>query len=344
MPQQNLNPQTRIETVEMHTGGEPVRIVTSGYPEIPGATLLEKRRYAAENLDHYRRFIMWEPRGHSDMYGVLPVAPDIEGADMAALFIHNEGYSTMCGHASIALGRYALDRGIIPIIDGRATLHLQCPCGMVEVTTAAAKKEASPTRSAFLSPPAFAFALSQEIAAPGKGKIAIDIAYGGAFYAVLPAQRLDLDVRRSSTRDLAEAAHQITLAAKSAIRLEHPDSPELAFLYGTILTDGGSGKKEEGPSTNICVFADREIDRSPTGSGVTARIALAAARHEIALGDRRVFESVTGAKFETILAEAQAATPFPIVRVEVSGESYYTGRSVFTLEAGDPHLPGFLLR
>jgi proline racemase len=117
--QQIPGADTRIETTDMHTGGEPVRIVTQGYPAIPGATILEKRRYARDHLDAFRRLIMFEPRGHYDMYGVLPVAPDLPGADMAVLFIHNEGYSTMCGHATIALGRYALDQGLIqPGADG----------------------------------------------------------------------------------------------------------------------------------------------------------------------------------------------------------------------------------
>src|SRR5262249_23176463 len=125
----------RIETVEMHTGGEPVRIVTAGYPAIPGRTILEKRRHARDHLDQFRRRLMFEPRGHYDMYGVLPVDPDLPGADMAVLFIHNEGYSTMCGHATIALGRYALDRGLIkPGADGTARLNLQIPSRPAHLT------------------------------------------------------------------------------------------------------------------------------------------------------------------------------------------------------------------
>ncbi len=127
---------TKIETVEMHTGGEPVRIVTAGYPRIEGKTLLDKRRFAREHLDRFRALIMFEPRGHYDMYGVLPVQPDHPEADLAVLFIHNEGYSTMCGHATIALGRYAFDRGLIEAEGEVARLNLQCPCGLVRVTVA----------------------------------------------------------------------------------------------------------------------------------------------------------------------------------------------------------------
>lgn len=327
----------RIETVEMHTGGEPVRIVTKGYPAIPGRNILEKRRHARDHLDAYRRRLMFEPRGHYDMYGVLPVEPDLPGADMAVLFIHNEGYSTMCGHATIALGRYALDQGLINAgADGSAKLNLQCPCGLVEVT---ARQDG---HVSFISVPAFAFALDVQVNVPGHGAVTLDIGYGGAFYAFLPASRFGLDVRASRTRDLIAAASAVTEAVKAQVRLDHPDDPDLAFLYGTILTDGGDGK--EAPSANVCVFAAEEVDRSPTGSGVTARLALLAARNAIADGETRRFESVTGAIFEGRVAQHLTAGRFQAIRADVAGRAYYTGSAIFTAEADDPLQDGFLLK
>jgi trans-L-3-hydroxyproline dehydratase len=344
--------ETRIETVEMHTGGEPVRIVTSGYPAIQGATLLEKRRFARENLDRFRSLIMFEPRGHYDMYGVLPVAPDHPEADMAVLFIHNEGYSTMCGHATIALGRYAFDRGLIkPEGDPGspwARLNLQCPCGLVRVTVALEEGRAGAV--SFVSVPAFAFALDLDVDVPGIGKVTLDIGYGGAFYAFLPAARFGLDVRKSPTRDLVDAADRVTKAVQAQVKLDHPDSPDLAFLYGTILTDGqtgvthGAGVRQDGASANICVFAEREVDRSPTGSGVTARVALAVARDPALISADFTFESITGSRFTGRVAERAKAGRFAAIRAEVSGRAYYTGRSVFTLEPEDPLAGGFLLK
>lgn len=331
----------RIETVEMHTGGEPVRIVTAGYPAIPGGTILAKRRHARAHLDHFRRRLMFEPRGHYDMYGVLPVAPDLPGADMAVLFIHNEGYSTMCGHATIALGRYALDQGLIKAgPDGRAKLNLQCPCGLVEVTVISDGPYRG--RVSFMSVPAFAFALDLAIEVPGQGKVTLDIGYGGAFYALLPAATFGLDVRGSRTRDLVAAASAVTEAVKAQVKLDHPDDADLAFLYGTILTDGGDGKHT--PSANVCVFAAAEVDRSPTGSGVTARLAVMAAKGEVADGDWRQFESVTGAVFDGRVAAHLAAGRFSAIRAEVAGHAYYTGQSVFTIEEADPLKDGFLLK
>ncbi|GAB2178048.1 proline racemase family protein [Dongia sp. agr-C8] len=346
--QRSPDAATRIETVEMHTGGEPVRIVTSGYPAIEGATLLDKRRFARENLDRFRSLIMFEPRGHYDMYGVLPVAPDHPEADMAVLFIHNEGYSTMCGHATLALGRYAFDRGLIQAEGKNARLNLQCPCGLVRVTVAF--EGGKPGAVSFVSVPAFAFALDHDVEVPGFGKVTLDIGYGGAFYAFLPASRFGLDVRKSPTRDLVDAADRVTKAVQAQVQLDHPDSPDLAFLYGTILTDGrtgvtqGGGVSQEGASANICVFAEREVDRSPTGSGVTARIALAVARDPALMPADFTFESVTGSRFTGRVAEQTSAGRFAAIRAEVSGRAYYTGRSVFTVEPEDPLAGGFLLR
>ena len=336
-----------IATTEMHTGGEPVRIVTDGYPPIPGATILAKRRYVQERLDHLRRLLIFEPRGHFDMYGVLLVTPDHPDAQMAVLFIHNEGYSTMCGHATIALGRYAVEQGIIQMQGGKARLGLQCPCGLVEVTVhddARDSSQTKPGKVSFVSVPAFAYALDRKIEVPGLGPVTLDIGYGGAFYAFLPASRFNLDVRRSPTRDLVAAATAVTEAVKAQLTLDHPESTDLAFLYGTILTDGADAYDAATATANICVFAEREVDRSPTGSGVTARIALQMARRQIALGQVRRFESVTGSEFTAGAVAELTYGRFAAVRVEVSGQSYYSGRSVFTVEADDPLAGGFLLR
>ena len=280
-----------IETVEMHTGGEPVRLVTAGYPAIPGATILAKRRHAREHLDHLRRLLMFEPRGHFDMYGVLPVEPDLPGADLAVLFIHNEGYSTMCGHAVIALGRWAVDRGIVPRQAGETRVAIQCPCGLVEAFVAADGAVALQKRAGLRLRPR----------RPGGGagaghdharyRLWRRLLRAGAGGALRPRRAALDDAGSGRCRPCRHGGGQ---GARS--RSTHPDDPDLAFLYGTILTDGADAFSPEA-TANICVFAAREVDRSPTGSGVTARIAVQHARGLIALGQERRFESVTGAIF-----------------------------------------------
>ncbi|MDQ6433602.1 proline racemase family protein [Mesorhizobium sp. LHD-90] len=329
----------------MHTGGEPVRIVTRGYPPIPGATILEKRRFARENLDHLRKLLIFEPRGHYDMYGVIPVEPDLPGADMAVLFIHNEGYSTMCGHAVIALGRYAVDTGIVPAKAPFTEVAIQCPCGLVRARVEVAKRGENFVTGAvsFESVPSFAFALDEKVDVPGLGKLTLDIGYGGAFYAIIPASAVGLDVRSSPVAALVEAADRITKATAAAIPLEHPDDPDLAFLYGTILTDGRDAFSDE-LTRNVCVFAEREVDRSPTGSGVSARIAVQVAKGQVAVSQARQFESITGAVFSGKALRAEPCGRFNALQVAVGGRAHYSGRSTFTHEDGDELGKGFLLR
>ncbi|HLE39412.1 MAG TPA: proline racemase family protein [Acidimicrobiia bacterium] len=329
-----------LRTVDMHTGGEPVRIVVEGYPQIPGPTILAKRRYAAEHLDHLRRLLMFEPRGHADMYGVIPVTPDHPEADLAVLFMHNEGYSTMCGHATIAVGRWAIEHGIVPMREPVTTLALQVPAGLVRVSAAVAGGRVG--RVGFRSVPAFVEHSRVPVAVPGFGEITVDVAYGGAFYAFADAADYGLEVPGSPIADLVRAAWATTGAAAAALALSHPDDPDLNFLYGTILTDGDD-KWSERATANVCVFADRQVDRSPTGSGVTARIAIQRAAGNIPMGVERRFASVVGSIFTGEAVEETTVGHRPAVIVEVGGESHYTGESTFTVEDGDP-LPAFLVR
>ena len=237
-----------IQTTEMHTGGEPVRIIESGYPDIPGATILDKRRYARENLDHLRRFVMFEPRGHSDMYGVIPVIPDHPEADFAVLFIHNEGYSTMCGHAVIALGRYAVDKGLVDVVEPETEVRIQCPCGLVKVYVEVQNGLSGQVR--FESVPAFVLARQKIVTVNSYGPVEIDIAYGGAFYAFATADQFGLDVRTSKIKDLIGAAHAISGAVNQQIEISHPEEPDLGYLYGTILTDGRDDFSDH-PTANV---------------------------------------------------------------------------------------------
>ena len=333
-------PGLTLRTVDMHTGGEPVRIVVAGYPEVIGTTILAKRRYVTDHLDHIRRLLMHEPRGHADMYGVIPVAPDLPGADLAVLFMHNEGYSTMCGHATIAVGRWAIESGRVAARAPITEFTLQVPAGLVRIS--AEVQGGRVGRVAFRSVPGFVEYSRATVAVPGYGDITLDVAYGGAFYAFADAADYGLLLPGSSIADLVAAAWATTGAVRAALPLVHPDDPDLGFLYGTILTDGDDAWSGR-PTANVCVFADRQVDRSPTGSGVVARIALQHAAGLIPLGVERTFASVVGSTFTGKAVATTRVGDRPAVIVEVGGESYYTGESTFSLEDDDP-LPAFLIR
>ena len=315
-----------------------MRIVESGYPPVLGGTILEKRRYARDELDHLRRMLMFEPRGHFDMYGAVLVEPDLPEADIAVLFMHNEGYSTMCGHATLALGRYAVDRGLAARRSPVSTFVLQAPCGPITVHVDV--DDDSTGHSRFESVGAFAYTLAERVDVPTFGTVTYDIGYGGAFYGVADAGEFGLDVRTSQASDLVQAASSLTRSLNSSLALHHPDDDDLGFLYGTILTDG---RDDEQVSANVCVFADAQVDRSATGSGVTARMALRSARGQVAEGELRVFESITGSQMTGQVIGTERVGRHDAVTVEVGGRSYYTGTATFSAEQDDPFRHGFLI-
>jgi proline racemase len=331
----------KLTVTDMHTGGEPVRIVTGGYSAIPEGTILEKRAWVRDNLDHLRKILMFEPRGHHDMYGALLVEPDLPGADLAVLFMHNEGYSIMCGHAVIALGRYAVDQGLVAAKGPETTVNIECPCGMVVASVE--MKDGRPGAVSFESVPAFLFARNERVELPGYGPIALDIAYGGAFYALADCRQFGLEFGRDRARDFVDAATALSEKLKADFPLSHPDHDDLAFLYGSILTDGNDAFSDQ-PTRNICVFADAEVDRSPTGSGVTARLAAMHAKGLIAKGQTRIFESIVGSQFTASVARTTKAGPRDAIIARVGGRAFYSGKAEFTIEDDDPLGKGFLVR
>lgn len=330
-----------LTVIDMHTGGEPLRIVTSGYPPLPAGTILEKRAYVRDNLDHLRKILMFEPRGHADQYGALLVEPDLPGADLAVLFMHNEGYSTMCGHAIIALGRYAVDQGLVPHGEEVTAVNIQCPCGMVRAEVA--MRDGKPAEVSFESVPSFLFARDKLLTIGNWGKVSFDIAYGGAFYALADARQFGLKFGRDPVQAFVEAADALTEAARASIPLSHPDADDLAFLYGSILTDGRDAVSDQ-PTRNVCVFADRQVDRSPTGSGVTARLAAMHARGQITLGQERIFQSIIGTRFSGRVASLTQSGPHRAITATVSGRAFYAGKAEFVVEEDDPLAEGFLVR
>jgi proline racemase len=321
-------------TIDMHTSGEPVRIVLDGFPEPHGATLLEKRADAMARLDVHRRRLMLEPRGHAEMYGALPVAASAPGVAFGVLFMHHSGFSTMCGHATVALGRWAVDSGRVALRRARADFVLECPCGPVDVHVTEGG-----ARVAFDSVPGFAAALDLAVDVPDFGRVLCDIGYGGAFYAIVPASRLGIDLAITPIGQQRAAARAVTDAIRARHAVRHPTEPELGFLYGTLLTD--DARSHDGISRNLCVFGEEQIDRSPTGSGVTARLAVDATRGLVRPGEHRRFAGPTGVPFTGEIIAEQCVADTRTFRVRVSGSAFYSGSATFVVEAEDTLRDGF---
>ena len=321
---------TGISAVDYHTGGEPFRIVTGGVDLPRGETILDKRRDALERLDDLRRLLVFEPRGHADMYGCFVVEPDDEGADLGVVFFHNAGYSTACGHGTIALVTWALDEGIVERQEGENHLVVDVPSGRLDVW---AHVDAGRVRSVrFRNVPSYVWAESLEI-----GGRAIDIAFGGAFYASLEERVEPRELPRlielgRELKHLIEAKHEVV----------HPLEPELRDVYGVIFwQDEG-----ESPLTqrNVTVFADGEVDRSPCGSGTSARLALLDRSGRLPRGEELRHLSIVGSEFRGRVVDEADVAGIRAVVTEVEGSAYRTGTHVFQLDPDDPLGEGFLLR
>lgn len=328
----------RIATVEMHTGGEPLRIFTSGLPPLPGTNVLEKRRYFRDCCDHIRTATMWEPRGHADMYGAV-ITPSLD-ADLDMFFLHNEGYSTMCGHAIIAVTKFALETGLIRARGARPQLSINVPAGRIQAE--ALMSDGKVERVMFRNVPSFLYLRDQRTDVPGIGTVRFDVAYGGAFYAIVEAQPLALTLAPHEFNRLIDYGRRIKQAVSAAFAMEHPFEQDLSFLYGTIFT--GPAQHSHHHSRNVCVFAEGEVDRSPTGSGVSARAALHHAKGELALGQRITIESILGSTMTVEAVEITQFGPHAAVIPQVSGTAHFTGRSEFYFDPADPLARGFIFR
>ncbi|MDW3195580.1 MAG: proline racemase family protein [Cytophagales bacterium] len=328
----------QIKTIEMHTAGEPLRVILDGFPEIQGTRVLDYRRFIQEHYDHLRTALMFEPRGHADMYGVIVTPSQV--ADFGVVFIHNEGYSTMCGHATLAIAKLAVEAGWVETVTPVTKITIEAPCGIL---TAFVHVDAGKvTQVRFLNVPSFVAAMDQSISLPKFGTIRYDLAYGGAFYAFVDAQQFNLKLNSDHYQELIDLGMQIKRAVASAQTIAHPEEADLSFLYGTIFID--RPESTDAHSRNVCIFAEGEVDRSPTGSGVSARIAIHHARGEVALNEAIPIESILGTTFDCKVAEVVDYHGINAVIPEVAGDAYVTGKNIFTIDPNDPLKDGFIFR
>lgn len=331
-----------ITTIDAHTAGEPLRIVTGGMPELEGATILERRQFMHRKYDFIRQTLMWEPRGHYNMYGAIVTPPVTPEADVGVLFMHNEGFSTMCGHGTIALVTVLLETGAIAAKGQQTQVNLDTPAGLVRAM-AHLDDSGHVASVSFLNVPSFLYARDVEIDISPLGSLTVDIAFGGAFYAILPAERIDLSVIPAQVGQLMAAGQAIKVAVNKTLAATHPFESDLSFVYGTIFT--GAPENPAHHSRNVCIFANAEVDRSPTGTGVSARLALHSAKGEIADGQTIVIESILGAAsaFRGRVVERTQFGPHSAIVPEVSGTAFITGRNEWILDPRDTLGKGFLV-
>lgn len=333
-----------VSTVDYHTGGEPFRIVSGGVAPLQGATVADRRLWASVHLDHVRRLLVDEPRGHADMYGGFVTPPDDEGGDLGVVFFHNAGYSTACGHGTIALVTWAIESGLLPAGGpGPRRVIVDVPSGRLHAT-AEIGPDGAVDGVAFANVPAFVAARGVEVDVEGR-RVAVDVAFGGAFYAILPASDLGLVIDASHLPAIIRSCRAVKDHLNATAPPVHPDDDRLAEVYGVILVeDLPGGSDTDLVQRNITVFADGEVDRSPTGSGTSARLALLHQQGRLEVGGVLENRSIVDSMMTGRILGTTSVAGVPAIGTEVAGRAFRTGVHHFTLDPRDALGTGFLLR
>ncbi len=337
----NFSNYQTISTIDAHTEGEPLRIITQGYPEIKGNTILKKRQYLRENLDNLRQLLMFEPRGHADMYGALITEPCSKDAEFGILFMHNEGYSSMCGHGIIAAVSVAIESENLAMPSKNQAIAIDSPAGLIKAY--AEYDNNNKLAISFDNVASFVEALEQKVVIAGYGEIKYDIAFGGAYYAYVNADTLNIECTPANQQQLIDVGRAIKQAVMNSYNINHPTEQDLSFLYGTIFYSN----KTDLPSSHsrhVCVFADGEVDRSPTGTGVSGRVALLQEKEGLTAKTDVVIESIVGGKMTVSIQEECNFHGKQAVIPRVSGRAYITGCHKFMLSDDDIFPQGFILR
>lgn len=376
----------QLQTLDCHTGGEPLRIIIAGYPSPEGHTVLAKRDDCLARLDQFRQLLMYEPRGHADMYGVLLTAPERPDSLFGAIFMHNEGYSSMCGHATLALAKVAVQCGLVPAVPPVTQFYIDVPAGQLSVYAQLSQQAdgsrvervwfdnvpsfmprpelglgayfqpASPLHNLQARPDGLPAMLT--VTLPDGQLVPYQLGYGGAYYAYVPADAIGLALTPDNHTAIIAAGRAIKQAVAAQISLQHPTASELAFLYGTIFYQPlapfspqlvPDAQLADEPAAirryrNVCVFADGELDRSPTGSGVAGFAAILQQKGELPPGEALQVHSIIDSVFSVEIRQLLDVQGMPAVIARVSGEAYITGRHQFWLDPADPFQRGFLLR
>jgi trans-L-3-hydroxyproline dehydratase len=335
----------RVKTIDAHAAGEPLRLIVDGFPSPPGKTMLAKREWIKRHADHLRRALMLEPRGHADMYGAVLTEPVSPGSHAGVLFMHNEGYSTMCGHGVVAVTTIALERGLLmPGGDGTSIVY-DSPAGTIRATAhivaerARGEGEAVRVDSvAFVNVPSFVLHAGLPVDL-GNRHLRADIAFGGAFYAIVDSEAVGLPIDVAHLPELRRVGMEIKHAIESAHQIAHPVETGLHGVYGTIFTGPPAGGGAD--LRNVTIFADAEVDRSPCGTGTAAVMAVVDAMG--LLGEDRAFvhESLIGTRFEGRIAGRTQVADRPAIVPEIKGSAWITGEHTFLIDETDPLKNGF---
>lgn len=337
-----------VTTVESHTEGMPTRVVTSGVGEIPGSTMFERRRYFMENMDEIRQWLMYEPRGHSAMSGAILQKSTRADADWGVIYIEVSGCLPMCGHGTIGVATVLVEKGLVDVVEPVTTIRLDTPAGLVVVDVEVSEGRAKSVT--LTNVPSFSLALDQVVDVPGYGKITYDMAFGGNFYAIIPLERINLDFERANGQKILAAGLAISEAINTQNPPIHPENPEIAICHHIDFISPGSPDRNDKVAEkgnlhwrNAMAIHPGWFDRSPCGTGTSARLAQMVARGEFIEGDVLFNESWIGSQFQGRVVGRTTVGKFPAIIPTITGRAWVMGESTWTLDPADPFPAGFLV-
>ena len=325
-----------FSAVDSHTEGMPTRVITSGVGPIPGATMRERRLHFMEHLDHLRLLLMREPRGHGTMSGAILQPPARDDADWGVVFIEVSGCLPMCGHGTIGVATVLVETGMVAVREPETVVRLDTPAGLVEARVAVRDGHAEAVT--LRNVPSFLLARDRSVEVPGLGRVDYDLAFGGNFYAIVPAASAGVAVDPARGGELVSTGLAIMAAINAADRPVHPADERISGCHHVVLHEPGRDGADARAATSI---HPGWLDRSPCGTGTSARMAQLHARGELGLGEPFVNESVIGTRFTGRLLEETAVGGLPAVVPEITGSAWVTGMGQYLLDPADPFPAGF---
>ncbi|MCC0677410.1 MULTISPECIES: proline racemase [unclassified Clostridioides] len=329
-----------IQAIDSHTAGEATRIVVGGIPNIKGNSMPEKKEYLEKNLDYLRTAIMLEPRGHNDMFGSVMTQPCCPDADFGIIFMDGGGYLNMCGHGTIGAMTAAIETGVVPAVEPITHVVMEAPAGIIrgDVTVVDGKaKEVS-----FLNVPAFLYKEGVEVDLPGVGTVKFDISFGGSFFAIIHASQLGLKIEPQNAGKLTELAMKLRDIINEKIEIQHPTLAHIKTVDLVEIYDEPTHL--EATYKNVVIFGQGQVDRSPCGTGTSAKLATLHAKGELKVGEKFVYESILGTLFKGEIVEETKVADFNAVVPKISGSAYITGFNHFVIDEEDPLKHGFILK
>lgn len=328
-----------IQAVDSHTMGEPTRVVTGGIPSIKGNTMPEKKAYLENNMDYVRTAIMHEPRGHKDMFGSIITAPTTEEADLGIIFMDGGGYLNMCGHGSIGAATIAVETGMVEVKEPYTDIVLEAPAGLVKAKVKVENGKA--VEASIVNVPSFLYKEGVVIDVPNIGNVKVDISFGGSFFALVDSRELGIDICPENSTKLTEIGLMIRDIINSTVEIKHPTLEHIKTV--DLVEIYGPAKNPKATYQNVVVFGEGQVDRSPCGTGTSAKMAALYAKGKLNIGEDFIYESILGTMFKGRILEETMVGSYKGIIPEITGSAYITGFNHFVIDEDDPVKYGFSL-